>query len=150
MKPKRPAGVTLVEMMIVVAIIGLMAGISFPAVSNGLDSIRLHSASDAVAAFLNSAMTRAERRREVIEVVADPANNRMVLYSSATGFTRVLEMPSSIALAGDRERHVFLMPGGLFPQFSVELVNAKGLRKRIAIEPFTGTPRITAVERPAS
>ena len=34
-------GVTLVEMLIVVAIVGLIAGISFPAVSSGLESLRL-------------------------------------------------------------------------------------------------------------
>ena len=34
-------GVTLIEMMVVVTIIALMAGISFPAVSAGIDSVRL-------------------------------------------------------------------------------------------------------------
>ena len=138
-------GVTLIEMMVVVAIVGLMAGLSFPAVSSGLDSIRLHSAADSVASFLNSAMNRAERRREVIEVVVDPAKNQLALYSSEPGFTRILEMPHSVAVAGENLRHVFLMPGASFPRFVVELANAKGARKRIVIEPVTGTPRISNV-----
>jgi len=49
-------GVTLIEMMIVVAIVGLMVGITFPAVSAGLDSVRLASATDSLASFLNAAV----------------------------------------------------------------------------------------------
>ena len=45
-------GVTLIEMLIVVAIIGLIAGISFPAVSSGVDSLRLVSASDSLVSLL--------------------------------------------------------------------------------------------------
>jgi prepilin-type N-terminal cleavage/methylation domain-containing protein len=138
-------GVTLIEMMVVVAIIGVMASISFPAVTTGLDNIRLHSAADSVAAFLNSAMNRAERRQDVIEVVVDPEKNQMALYSSAPGFIRTLEMPSGVKLAGENSTHVFLMPGASFPRFAVELVNTKGARKRITIEPITGTPRISNV-----
>jgi len=37
-------GVTLLEMLIVVALIGLLAGITFPAVTSGIDSLRLNSA----------------------------------------------------------------------------------------------------------
>ena len=140
-------GVSLIEMMVVVAIIAIMAGLSFPAVSNGLDSIRLHSASDSVAAFLNSAMNRAERRQEVIEIVVSPQRNQISMYSSAPGFIRTLDMPHSIAVAGQGERHVLLMPGGSFPRFEVELANAKGARKRIMIEPITGTPRISNVDQ---
>ena len=40
-------GVTLLEMLIVVALIGLLAGISFPSVSAGLETLRLASAASA-------------------------------------------------------------------------------------------------------
>ena len=139
-------GVTLVEMMIVVTIIGLMASISFPAISTGLDGIRLHSAADSVAAFLNSAMNRAQRRQEVVELVVDPQSNRIALYSTAPGVTRTLEMPQGITLAGETARSVLLLPAASFPRFAVDVVNAKGTRKRISIEPITGTPQISNVD----
>ncbi len=140
-------GVTLIEMMVVVAIIGAMAAISFPAVASGLDSIRLRAASDSVASFLNQAMNRVERRQEVVEVIADPKSNRLLLYSSDPGFVRTLEMPKSVSIAGEDASHTFLLPGGTFPQFAVNLVNSRGARKRVSIEPITGTPRIADLDR---
>ena len=69
----RYQGVTIVEMLIVVTIIGLIAGISFPAVTSGIDSLRLASASDSLASFLNGAMNRAERRQDVVEIAGKPS-----------------------------------------------------------------------------
>ena len=49
------SGVTLMELLIVVAIAGAMATLVLPAFSSGLDNLRLSQASDSVAAFLNGA-----------------------------------------------------------------------------------------------
>jgi prepilin-type N-terminal cleavage/methylation domain-containing protein len=139
-------GVTLVEMLVVVAIIGIVAGIAFPSVSAGLNSIRLHSAADSVAAFLSGAADRAERRGEVMEIVVDPAERRLALYSTQPGFERVLDLPPGIAIASDARRDWVLMPGGAFPRVAVDLVNEKGAKKRIVVDPITGVPRIGNVE----
>ena len=53
-------GVTLIEMLIVMAVIALVAGLVTPSVSAGLDSLRLRSTSDAMIGFLNTALARAE------------------------------------------------------------------------------------------
>jgi prepilin-type N-terminal cleavage/methylation domain-containing protein len=145
----RRRGVTLIEMMIVVAIIGLMAGISFPAVTSGLDGIRLHNAADSVAAFLNSAMDRVNRRQDVIEVVIDPKQNQLALFSTEPGYTRTLELPRGVTIAGDAERRYMLMPGASFPRFAVDLVNGRATRKRIAVDPITGSPQISTLDNVA-
>ena len=136
-------GVTLIEMLLVMAIIGLMAAISFPAVNSGLDSIRLHSASDSVASFLDSVMNRAERRQQVVEIVIDPKRNRMAAYSTEAGYVRTLEMPDTVTIAGEDERHYIVMPGGTFPRFAIDLVNRRGGHRRIAVDAITGSPHIT-------
>ncbi len=69
-------GVTLIEMLIVVAIIGVVLSISFPAMSAGLASIRLASASGSVASFLTSTMNQVERREQPEAIVVDPHENR--------------------------------------------------------------------------
>src|SRR5512141_2256603 len=74
------AGITLIEMLVVMVVIGLMAAISFPAASAGIDSIRINSASQSTAAFLNAALTRVERRQEPVELVISPGVNTMRTY----------------------------------------------------------------------
>lgn len=136
-------GVTLIEMLIVMAIIGMIAAISFPAVNNGLDSIRLHAASDSVASFLDAAMNRAERRQQVVEIVIDPAQNRMSSYSTEAGYSRTLQMPQSVSIVGDDERRYIVMPGGAFPRFAIDLVNGRGAHRHITVDSITGSPRIS-------
>src|SRR5206468_2125502 len=85
-------GITLVEMVVVLCIIGLIAGVSFPAVSAGLESVRMVSAADSVAAFLNAAVNRAERRQQAIELVIQPKERLLALYSSEPGFKKQLTL----------------------------------------------------------
>src|SRR5437899_2768572 len=47
------AGVTLVEMLIVVALIGLLTAVTYPSAAAGIDSLRLRAASNEVVTFLN-------------------------------------------------------------------------------------------------
>src|SRR5262245_44921703 len=124
------AGVTLIELLIVMAIVALMVGVSFPAISSGIDSIRLTSAADSVAAFLNGAYNRAERRQQVVALVVDPKANRLELYSNEAGFTRELAMPDGIALEGDSEpQRVIVMPGGTPPGIAIQIANRRGNRR---------------------
>ena len=134
-------GVTLIEMMIVMAIIGMIAAISFPVVNNGLDSIRLHSASDSVASFLDAAMNRAERRQQVVEIVIDPKQSRMAAYSQ--GYARTLDVPQGVSIVGEDERRYIVMPGGAFPKFAIDLTNTRGAHKHIVVDVITGSPRIS-------
>ena len=84
--------------MVVVAIVGLIVGVSIPAVASGIDSVRLVSATDAVAAFLNASVNRTERRVEVHELVISVKDNQMLLYSGRAGLVRQLDMPDGITL----------------------------------------------------
>lgn len=138
---RREAGVTLIEMLVVVAIVAIITGISFPAMTSGLDSIRMKSSADSAAAFLNGAMNRVDRRQEVLELVVDPKQNELVLLSTEPGFRRALELPPSIKLMGD-ERHVMLMPGGAPPRVVIALSDIKGRHKLIRLDPITGVPLV--------
>src|SRR5215472_15299868 len=60
------SGVTLIEMMVVVAIVALIAAIAYPSAAAGIESARLVSATDSVAAFLNGAVNRVERRQQAV------------------------------------------------------------------------------------
>jgi prepilin-type N-terminal cleavage/methylation domain-containing protein len=152
--PAPARGVTLIEMMVVAAIIGLITAISFPSASAGIDSVRLVSATDSVATFLNSAVNRAERRQEPIALEISLPENRLSLYSNEPGFTRELKMPDGIAIEavlptvgedGERVRRFILMPGATVPGIGIQVANRRGAHRIVRLDPMTGYPRVESV-----
>jgi prepilin-type N-terminal cleavage/methylation domain-containing protein len=140
----KPRGVTLLEMMIVVTIIGVIAGISFPALTAGLAGIRLSSAAGSAASFLTSAMNTVERHEQPAAIVISPKLNRLAVYTAASGDTpaQKLDLPPGIALEGDEPRRVLLFPGGAFPRIAIVLRSEKGGRRSVEIDPVTAVPKI--------
>jgi prepilin-type N-terminal cleavage/methylation domain-containing protein len=154
---RRQAGVTLVEMLIVVAIVGLIASISFPAVASGLESLRLTSATDSIVSLLNGALNRAERRQQAIEVSVSIQDNSVSLTSTEPGFFRKLGMPEGVRITAiwpklleedTQPRRFLLLPGSSAPRLGVEIVNRKGARRIVRVNPITGVPDIERVEAP--
>jgi prepilin-type N-terminal cleavage/methylation domain-containing protein len=147
-------GVTLIEMLVVATIIGLLAGVSVPAASAGIDSVRLASATQSVASFLNAAVDRTERREEPIEVVISPSENLLTLVSNDPGFTRELKLPDGIVLeavlpalpeGADPVRRIVLMPGATVPGIGIQIANRHGARRIVRLDPMTGFPRVESV-----
>ena len=141
-------------MLVVVTIIGLLAGISVPAASAGIDSVRLSTATQSVASFLNGAVNRAERREEPMEVVIYPGENLLTLYSNEPGFTRELKLPDGITLeavlpalpeGADPVRRIVLMPGATVPGIGIQMANRHGARRIVRLDPMTGFPRVESV-----
>ena len=156
--PLGTRGVTLVEMVVVVAIIALIVGLSFPAASAGLDNVRIVSAGDSVAAFLNAAVNRAERRQQPIELVVFPQEARLALYSNEPGFTRELTMPDGVSIEAvlpaeegvdpTQPRRILFLPGATVPGISIQLKNRRNAHRRVHLDPMTGFPRVESVVSP--
>src|SRR5579883_3454626 len=154
-KPLRPAsGVTLIEMLVVVGIIGIIAAITGPSVAAGLGSVRMASATQSVASFINGAVNRSERRQQPIAPVISLKENKLTLYSNEPGFVRELKLPDGIAFdavlpaeeeAVDGIRRLILMPGASVPGIGVQLINRHGGRRRVRLDPMTGFPRTEIV-----
>jgi len=142
------AGVTLIEMLIVVMIISIIAGVSFPALTSGLASVRLSSASGSAASFLTAAMNRVDRRELAAAIVVTPKENQMAVYTAASRDKpeQSLQMPQGVSIEGDEPRRFLLLPGGTFPRITLVLRNEKGSRRSIRIDPATGVPDIRRVE----
>jgi len=144
------------EMVIVVAIAGVMAMVALPAFSNGLDNMRLSQASDSTASFLNGALNRVERRQQVMEITISTRENLILLRSADGAFARKLEMPDGVRVEGvlpkapgdsGELRHILLFPGATAPRFGVQLANRRGGRRTVSVDPITGVPKI---ERPGN
>jgi prepilin-type N-terminal cleavage/methylation domain-containing protein len=152
---RRSSGVTLIEMMVVVALISLMIGISFPAITSGIDSLRLKAATNSVVSFLDAGLSRAERRQQVVEITISKPDNSIEMQSSEAGFTRKLQMPEGVSIVQvlpllpenpDAVRSFFLYPGGTVPPFGVQLINRRNVQRVVRVDPITGVPRIEAPE----
>jgi prepilin-type N-terminal cleavage/methylation domain-containing protein len=150
-------GVTLIEMVIVVAIVGVMISVTLPTFSNGLENMRLSQASDSVAAFINGALNRAERRQQAMEITISPRENLILLRSADASFSRKLELPDGIRVEGTLPkppgdtgdaRGFLLLPGATPPRIGVQLVNRRGQQRVVSVDPITGVPRIERPENP--
>src|SRR6202140_4986681 len=95
---KTESGITLVELVVVVALISVIVGISFPAISSGVDSLRLNAATNSVVSFFNTGLSRAERRQQVVEITISKPENTLSMRSTDPGFSRKLEMPEGVSI----------------------------------------------------
>ncbi len=143
---------TLVEMLVVVSVIGIVVGISAPSVSAGLDSVRLASTGDAIASFLNGAVTHAERSEQPVEV-AISLKDGTISANGADGFVRRFQVPEGITMdkvlpeggseGGDGQ--MLIVPGGTAPAIGIEYSNRHGGRRRVQLDPMTGFPHVETV-----
>jgi prepilin-type N-terminal cleavage/methylation domain-containing protein len=149
------SGVTLIEMVVVVALISLMVGISYPAITSGIDSLRLKAATSGVASFLNYGLSRAERRQQMVEITISKADNSLEMRSSEPGFYRKLALPDGISIVQvlpllpdnsdpDQKRDFLLYPGGTVPPLGLHLINRRNVQRVVRVDPITGVPRIEA------
>jgi hypothetical protein len=142
-------------MLVVVAIIGMISAVAMPSIAAGIDSVRLRTASDSIAGFLNAAVNRCDRLQQAIVVVISPKDNCLTLYSSEPGFTRELKMPSGVTIeavlpklpdaAEDEAGRLVLLPGAAVPGIGVRIANRHGSRRLIHLDPMTGFPHVDSV-----
>jgi prepilin-type N-terminal cleavage/methylation domain-containing protein len=156
-RTSRPAnaGVTLIEMVVVVALISLMVGISFPAITSGIDSLRLNAATNGVVSFLNYGLSRAERRQQMVEITISKADNSLEMRSSEPGFFRKLQLPDGVSIvqvlpqlpdSPDLKRNFLLYPGGTVPPLGIQLINRRNVQRVVRVDPITGVPHLEAAE----
>ncbi len=152
----RSAGVTLLEMLVVVSLIALMVGITFPSVMVGLDSLRLRSAAGEVVSMFNSALTRADRLQDAVELNVSPQRRSIASRAIRTNVTRQIDLPQGIHIAhvypedlrwavddagGLVDRHFIVYPNGSVPRIVIDLVNDRGAHRIVMLDPITGVAR---------
>jgi prepilin-type N-terminal cleavage/methylation domain-containing protein len=144
-------GVTLLELLIVMTLIALLIGISYPSVSKGIESMRLRSTSDRIASLLNTAIDRAQRRQQVVEVWIAPKDNMLIARSPDMGFVRRLEVPPTFRITGivpaaevepGDPRRFLMYPGGTVPGIGVEITAPSGQKHFVQIDVLSGLPRV--------
>ncbi|MGI8744581.1 MAG: pilus assembly FimT family protein [Bryobacteraceae bacterium] len=152
----RQSGVTLIELLVVLTIASLIVGISFPSVTSGLDTLRLNGTANDIVGFMNTGLSRAERRQQVVEVTISRPENTLWMRSSDAGFTRKLVMPEGVTITKilpelpeetEAPRVFMLYPGGTVPPFGVVLINRRHVERLVQVDPMTG---VAVMTRPPS
>ena len=148
-------GITLVEMVVVMTLLGLLVGIAVPSIAGGLDALRLSTASDSLVSFFNAALNRTERRQQAVEITISKADNTLRMRSVEPGFSKALELPAGVTIRAvlpewpqeeQGPRYILLYPGGALPSFGVEIASPRGGRRVVRVDPITGVPQIQRLE----
>ncbi len=155
--PHSAAGVTLIEMLIVVTLIGLMVGITFPALSSGIDSLRLNEATNKLVSFFNDALVRAGRRELAVEIAISKKERTLTMSTPGVRGETKIELPQGISVVRvlpeaveqsepGAPRRFMVYPGGTPPRIGVEIANARNVHRIVRVDPITGVPRIEKAE----
>ncbi len=120
----------------------MLVGVTLPATTNGLSRYRLKGAAGDVASFITSALNRAERHEQMMEIIVYPKQNKLELDSSEPGYARTLTMPAGIGIAGENPVRILLLPGSAPPRTAIDLFNERGTHRIVKLDPITGVPEV--------
>lgn len=135
-------GITLIELLVSLAIIGMMLAIVYPNVTTGLDGIRLRTARDNISSLIYESKLRADRYNRPVVVWFEPEESLVKARAFASEWSRDVELPSAIALKRPAASNGFvLIPGVPPPAFRVLLETTTGDRAGLEISPFLGVAK---------
>jgi type IV fimbrial biogenesis protein FimT len=138
---RKNAGFTLVELMVVIALIAITAAVAVPGFRGLIEANRQTSAANSVIGILNFARSEAVRRGEPVQVlpVGGAYNNglRVVLASDVNTVIRRIEpMPGSVTLS---------RTGGVDPTFSGNGMKQNGASTVYQVCPGNGEAGVSVV-----
>jgi prepilin-type N-terminal cleavage/methylation domain-containing protein len=139
------AGFTLIEIVLVLAVLAIASVIAFPALQPALEATRAEGAARRAAAFLDDVRRRSVLGRVELEVGCSPREGRLVLRGGAAG-AREFRLPEGMTLVSCRPDRLRYFPQGSSTGMALLLRDRRGRERRIAVGAFTGLAAI--VEAP--
>ena len=135
------SGVTLIELLIVMAIVAVVVGIAYPNVTAGLDGIRLKTSADRAGAFWSAARQRADRYQQVVQLIVDPKKNELRAASVDGQWKDALAFDQHLSIRRPGERaSYFLYPGSPSPKFELLLGAEDDTVAGVRVNILTGVP----------
>ncbi len=134
-------GITLIEMLIVMVIVGAMMAIAYPNVTSGLEGIRLKTSVDRLGQFWLEARQHADRYQTPVQVSVDPARSEARAVGALDAWRAEFPLYSTLKIAQPKKRATFLIyPGAPSPEFRVLLEGETGGAAGVRINVLTGVP----------
>jgi len=108
-------GYTLMELIVVLAVLAIAAAVVAPAVGRTVDDVKARAEVAGVAAFLRGAREQAVARQQAYEVVLDPGTHALLLRRAGRGDESVVQasrpLPARLRVEAAVPRVVFLPYG---------------------------------------
>ncbi len=143
--PRRQAGVTLLELMMVITILALMAAFVAPSIGHWIDDWKLRGAAERIAQTIRYARMRALYEQRYYLVELRPGNNSVRVLEPTSGFVREFALPTAIEWGEEKtvpSTSVFrliLPPSGAMEQRTLWLWNTSGALVRIRLNFLLGS-----------
>lgn len=143
-----PKGITLIELVVVMAIIAIGAALTTPNISGWLPSYRLRSATRDVVSIMRVAQLKAVSNNTSHRVTFNTVNDSYVLEYQNTGGGWVTEgetqsLPTGVKFNTNLAGNITtFLPNSTATDGNVTLNNNKGANKRIRLLGLTGRIRI--------
>lgn len=134
-------GLTLIEILVTVAVIAVMVGVSYPTFTRGLDGIRLRTSVSRAGTFFNQARQQADRRQRTVQFLVDPKQQMLSATAIEDSWRDEFRFEDGIQVVFPTERATLILyPGQPAPEFRLRLANRAGTRAGLKVNVFTGVP----------
>jgi len=150
------SGFTLVEMMVVMVLIGLLAGLALPRVASSLPGFELKTSARKVVSILRYARGRAITEQEAFAVYFDPRQGAVAVLSeagtegrpTAPGSLQAFHLPESVKLEPvgaptDVPATIGFFPEGGSTGGEIVLLAGSNRRMRVTVGHVTGNITVT-------
>ena len=152
--PLAPAlGFTLLELLIVMAVLGVLTAVAYPSIGRGMGTLRLRTASREIAAAIRLARSKALREQQAYYLQFDLRKGQVGLSSEDLKYQRSFSLPEGVvfrraALLGEdsgpfsTDRVYYFAPNGLGENIEVIIANSHGRQMRIIQNSMVSSPKI--------
>lgn len=144
----KPAGVTLLELILVITILSLVAALVTPGIGHWIDDWRLRGAAERIAQTIRYARMSALYEQRYYLVELHPEDNRVRMLESSTGFLREYALPSTIRWGEEKAPssasvfRLLLPPSGAVEERTLWLRNVSGTTIRIHLNFLLGSAEV--------
>ena len=144
-------GFNLLELVMVVLIISLALGISYPALSRGTATFHLRSTGRDILNTLRYAREKAITEQGNMKVTVDPQNQKVILSDEVGNNGRVYTLPHDVKIGqvfmeGQEVKEgplvIHFVTNGSSENAEIHLVSSKGGVIKVVTDPITGGARI--------
>ena len=149
MRPLNKRGVTLIELIVVIVIIGILGAFLAPNIGAWLPNYRLRGAARDIVSTMRTAQMRAVSTNLIYEVSFTIPKNYILKYQNTLGAwinegtTQTLPSGVSITTTTLPGQNAVFNPNSTSSSGSVTLQNSKGTQRRLTLTPSTGRVTIT-------